>query len=143
VRGKTVYIFLFGIIAFLAVAGWVWIYNPFCLICPKRANPQASAMMSIRTLGTAEAKFQSDNGRYGTLHELVGDGHIDPVIATGVKNGYRFEIRLGEKEFEAYATPIKVATGATRSFYLSSPDWRIRGADKQGEKADADDRALE
>jgi hypothetical protein len=142
-KAKTTYIFIFCIIAFLAAASWVWIYDPFCLICPKRANPQQSAMGSIRTLSTAEGLFHDKKGRYGTLQEIVEHGFIDSSLANGIKYGYRFEIRLKEKEFEAFATPVKVATGATRSFYLLSADGHIRSAEKQGKEANANDLPID
>jgi hypothetical protein len=142
-KAKAIYIFLFCIVALLAIASWVWIYDPFCLICPKPSNPQQSAMGSIRTIGTAQGLFHDKKGRYGTWQEIADEGFIGPALATGIKSGYRFEIRLGEKEFEAFATPVKVGKGATYSFYLSSLDGQIRRAEKQGKEADINDPIVE
>jgi hypothetical protein len=144
-KAKTTYIFIFCIVAFFTAASWVWIYDPFCLTCAKPASPQASAMGTIRTLGIVEAEFQYKRGRYGTWQEISEESSIGSALASRIKYhyDYRFEIRLGEKEFEAVATPVKVVTGATCSFYLSSSDWKIRGADKQGKEADVNDPVLE
>jgi hypothetical protein len=138
-KAQTTYIFIFCMVAFFTAASWVWIYAPFCLTCAKPASPQASAMGSIRTIGVAQGLFHDKKGRYGTWQEIAEEGFIDPALANKIKSGYCFELRLGEKEFEAVAIPVKVGKGATRSFYLSSADGHIRSAEKQGKEADAND----
>ena len=55
-----------------------------------------------------------------------------------VRNGYRFELSASGDSYELTATPVDYPDSGMRSFYVSE-DGVIRGADKRGEAADADD----
>lgn len=118
------------------------------LLRAKVAANEASAVGSLRTIVTAETTFNDSyaNGFSPDLASLGGDGNgqdtcnraelIDQVLASGVKNGYRFSYvalgqvalsegaksrsctRPGAQSFEIHADPITRGTTGRRSFYV-------------------------
>jgi type IV pilus assembly protein PilA len=76
---------IIGIIAAIAIPN---------LLKSRQAANEASAIGSTRTLGTAQATYQSTAGAgrnfAATLAALSGDGQIDTAISTGSKSGYNF-----------------------------------------------------
>jgi hypothetical protein len=113
------------------------------LFYPRMAKPYQSAFQTLRSLGTAESEFYHRFGRYGTLPELAEKGLVPAAWATGKVTAYQFDIQLKGIEYEAFASPQKYSTDTNLSFYLASLDWRIRGADKQGQPADIHDPIFE
>jgi type IV pilus assembly protein PilA len=110
------------------------------LLASRRAANEGSAISSLRTICSAEDVIQSTkgNGSYGTLADLSGEGLIDQQLANGIKSGYAFSITASRDSFEATATPLKydeVSRTGTRSFYVSSTDFALHGADKHGREA--------
>jgi hypothetical protein len=135
----TIILFLLLVIA---------IYLPG-LLTTKIAVQEASAFSTILSLYEAEKKFQSqnENKQYGSLKELAEAGLIDTELAQGQKKGFRFEVVLGDKSFEAYATPLIygrygfTATGS-RSFFVNEKNI-LTNADKQGERAGLSDKRID
>jgi len=76
---------IIGIIAAIAIPN---------LLKSRQAANEASAIGSTRTLGTAQATYQSTTGKgknfCDTLANLNADGHIDSALASGAKSGYAF-----------------------------------------------------
>ena len=114
------------------------------LLASKRAANEGSAIASLRTLFAAEATYMATAGQgsCGDLGPLAKNGLIDPTLATGLKNDFRFEVAIsdGGRVCEIFATPVSTF-GGTRSFTVSN-DGVIRGADKKGSKADKHDPPL-
>lgn len=111
------------------------------LLAARRAANEGSAISAIRTLSTIETSYMATNSstKCAELKELGAASAIDPVLANGEKNGYRFQIvnsPFGGCEINA--TPISASTG-TRSFYFSTEDGIIRAARKNGQRADKND----
>jgi len=95
----------------------------------------------MRDLYNREVEFRMINRRYATLEELSADGLIDKELASGVKDGYRFEIDAKGDSFEIHATPLiyggTKSTG-TMSFYMNQANV-FTVADKGGGKASPND----
>jgi type IV pilus assembly protein PilA len=117
-----------GIIAAIAIPN---------LMAARMAANEGSAIRSLRTISSAEATYQSLLGHYGTLDELATKGLIDPMLASGAKNGYKFsvEVKPGEypnpEGFEVVGVPMTYQTTGRRSFYIDD-SFVIRAADNHG-----------
>lgn len=76
---------IIGIIAAIAIPN---------LLKSRQAANEASAIGSVRTIGTAQATYQSTSGRgrdFGAdLTTLNADGHVDAALAVGQKSGFNF-----------------------------------------------------
>lgn len=115
------------------------------LMAARRAANEGSAIFNIRKLAAAEDRYtvQKATDRCGTLSELKGVDYIDQDLATGEKNGYKFEIsHLAESGCQIFATPLTKNSGS-RSFYFSTEDGLIRTATKEGMRAGPNDAVIE
>jgi len=90
-----------------------------------RARVQAnesSAQSALKTMATAEVAFRGAKPLYATLEELgnATPAYIDPVLASGLKNGYSFSISdISTETYCATAQPqVQGITGA-RSFCIT------------------------
>lgn len=107
-------------------------------------NNERFTINALNTINGAQATFKSSNTTFATFQQLRGAGLIDPVLATGEKYGYVFSITLvtySPKQatgFRVSAVPRRYGRTGRRSFYLDESGV-IRGADRQGAPANADD----
>jgi type IV pilus assembly protein PilA len=99
---------IIGIIAAIAIPN---------LLASRRAANEGSAQGSLRTIHSAEGTYQSTvgAGNFGDLGELDGQDMIDPVLATGGKSGYTFDIDetdmvVGTSPATFYATAVPQVT---------------------------------
>lgn len=105
---------------------------------------------NMRTLHSAEVTYQATlgNGDYGTVSQLYTANLISELLARGYANGYRFTITTvartnnTEASFIITAVPINYGVTGTRSFYIDTSGI-IRGTDKNGAPATADDPPIE
>ena len=76
---------IIGIIAAIAIPN---------LLKSRQAANEASAIGSTRTLGTAQATYQSTRGKgkdfAANLGVLQGDNAIDSALGSGIKSGFKF-----------------------------------------------------
>lgn len=124
----------------LAIAGLVLGYCsviPIILIIAAIAIPnllraritanESSAAAAVHSLNTAEISYlttYADKGYTCELSELQKDQLIDPTLASGQKNGYRFELRGCSAEvpggpntkFQVVAYPLTRNTTGVRTF---------------------------
>jgi prepilin-type N-terminal cleavage/methylation domain-containing protein len=106
---------IIGIIAAIAIPN---------LLASRRASNEASAIASLRTIGTAQATYLSTIGNNTTyaanLPALQAQGLIDNVLGsanTSTKTGYQFTIvAQAGTTFSSTAVPVSASTG-TRSFF--------------------------
>jgi hypothetical protein len=97
------------------------------------AANEMAALGRLRSLASAEARFNLENGRYGTLDELIRENHVsDP--SDGRLSGYRFDIRVTPSGFEITAVPERYGISGKRSFYTDESNV-LRAADKNGAPA--------
>lgn len=132
------------VVLFIPIIAAIAIPN---LLAARRAANEGSAIASLRTLSGAEQTYiaTAGAGSCGDLKTLGSSKLIDPVLAKGEKSGYRFTIvdlptRTGDCDI--HATPLTDSTG-TRSFYISTQDGILRGADKKGKMAGRSDLPLD
>ena len=121
------------------------------MLASRMAANEASAIATLRSIGSAEATYQSTvtGGKaFGNLDQLVETGFVAKDIKA--KHGYRFEVRATENRtrsgseywFEAFATPDSYNLTGKRSFYLNQ-QFVIRAADKFGRQAAVGDPPLD
>src|SRR5262245_31552771 len=138
----------FSIVVVLPIALAIAIPN---LMLSRMAANEASAIATLRSIGTAEATYQSTvtSGRgFGNLDQLIEAGFLPRGAES--KSGYRFEIRAMEDRsrfgsqyrFEAFATPVAYRSTGRRSYYVNQ-DFVIRGADKSGRQASSVDPPID
>src|SRR5262252_5655615 len=76
---------IIGIIAAIAIPN---------LLKSRQAANEASAIGSVRTIGTAQATYQSTSGAgknfATTLAVLQTDGQVDSALGSGQKSGFNF-----------------------------------------------------
>ena len=104
----------------------------------------------MRTLHSAQATYQatSGNGNYGSLNNLRQAEFIDAVLASGKKYGYLFVVQTMARtdasgaRFSITATPQSYRKTGRKSFYVDETGV-IRGADKNGAPANADDPPIQ
>jgi hypothetical protein len=104
---------------------WVAIAAPNLLKSRQAAN-EASAISTLRTIGTAEATYQSTEGKdkyFADFRALAAGNFIGGDLASGQKSGYRFtatalEDADGEPIFDTTAIPLTTGNFGTgnRSF---------------------------
>jgi hypothetical protein len=127
-----------GIIAAIAIPN---------LLASRMAANEGSAIHSLRMIGTAQATYQSIYQKFGTLDELSAEGLIDPRLASGSKNGYRFTLQITKtvdsfEGFEIVAVPMDYQRSGRRSFYVDE-SMVIRGGDNRGGPSTKTDRPLD
>jgi len=111
---------IIGIIAAIAIPN---------LLKSRQAANEASAIGSVRTVGTAQATYQSTKGGGRNfavnLAALLADGSVDTVLGSGTKSGYNFATTGTPAAaplpsyFDTTAAPQSVGTFGTgnRNFY--------------------------
>lgn len=91
------------------------------------AGNEASAVGALRAIASSQAIFleTGPNGEFGTLKELGEKKYIDSVLANGTKQGYKFNVVVGDKdgnskgfEFSATAEPVETGKTGIRHFYI-------------------------
>jgi type IV pilus assembly protein PilA len=111
---------IIGIIAAIAIPN---------LLASRRASNEASAIASMRTIGSAQATYLStigNNSSYADSLTKLGPGAgnaglIDATLASGTKTGYGFALTWDAgtpTEFSATADPSSTSTG-TRYFFVN------------------------
>ncbi len=130
----------------------LFVFSPQ-IAAQERSSPQAIYLNEKRTIATLQTVFSAQTtyqsttgaGNYGTFAQLYEAGLIDELLASGDKHGYRFAMTVqnyaanSPATFRAVAAPRGYRKTGRRSFFVGSQNWLIRGADKQGAAAVAND----
>ena len=134
-----------GIIAAIAIPN---------LLQARMAANEGSAIQSLRTICAAEATYQAQFDRYGTLEELAAASLIDPKLASGTKSGYRFTVEVTSEGtvtnefgtssggFAVVGVPVDYRSSGMRSFFVDETHI-VRGADNVGMPSSATDPPLD
>ena len=106
------------------------------LLASRRAANEYSAVRSLHEISLAQATYQSNFGKYGTLEELAAQNLINPRLRSGIRNGYIFTVALTTDEmnvegFAAVAVPETYRSSGIRSFYVDETSV-IRAGDNHG-----------
>lgn len=101
---------------------------------------EVGAQSSLRAVRKAETTYRSQNqNRFGTLQELHSAGLVDAELASGIKDGYRFDVApAGQDSYTATAVPLEYDVTGSWSFYLDESGV-IRGSASKGRTAGIDD----
>ena len=115
------------------------------LLRARRSANEASAIASMRAIGTAQTMYRTSHGSYADMAGLRSDNALAEDLATGKKSGYLFGVALGPdptSQFTALGQP-QIAKGATatglRHFFM---DESLVIRSKVGEPATANDPPL-
>jgi hypothetical protein len=114
---------------------------------PRPTPPEAGAVQTLRSFGSAQATFYATKGRYGRPDELVAEQILDDSSAPEwISNGYRFtaDVKVnGSKadEFTVSAVPERYGDATRRSFLIAE-DFVIRAGDHGGNPAGKEDPFL-
>lgn len=108
------------------------------------------AIRALRTIHSAEVTYSAvyGNGNYGSLDNLRQANFIDSTLASGDKYGYHFAIQTvagtgnTPASLSITATPQHYRKTGRKSFYIDVSGV-MRGADKNGAVATADDPIIE
>ena len=114
------------------------------------ARNESFAVRTLQTLHSAEVTYQATagNGSFGSLNNLRQANLIDAATASGNKNGYHFVVQTTamngntSANFTITATPQRYRKTGRKSFYIDISGV-VRGADKNGLPATADDPIIE
>ena len=119
------------------------------LLASRRAANEGAAIASLRTISAAEESYYNKRHVYGTLEELSAEQLIEPNLATGVRSGYNFSVKVSDSsvrnsipDFEATAAPVDYGKTGRRSFLIDETGV-IRAADIRGRQASRSVRPLE
>jgi len=103
----------FGVVATMGIIGGVAIPKL------KRAQVRSQEVMTIqdiRLIHMAQAQYAAQYGGYATsLAQLVP--LIPKDLASGFKNGYRFTLQGGPKEYTVHGEPVSFGTTGTCTYY--------------------------
>jgi prepilin-type N-terminal cleavage/methylation domain-containing protein len=105
---------IIGIIAAIAIPN---------LLASRRAANESSAIATLRTIGSAEATYQSTTGagQYADMTALQSNNLVDSIVGGGTaKSGYVYAVSTASSgtQFDASATS-QSSTSGNRSFYTS------------------------
>ena len=96
-----------------------------------------TAKASLRQIESAEKAFYLRQMRYGTLAELGSEGLIRKDLAQGLGDGYKFNVRVGDKSFAALAIPERSVDETLPAYYLDQTGNLHQN--KRGNEANAND----
>lgn len=104
---------------------------------------EISAQSSLRAIRKAETTYRSQDpqNRFGTLQELHSSGLIEVDLASGTKDGYRYDVQVSKDSFSATATPLEYDVTGSWSFYLDESGI-IRGRTTKGRLPDVNDAPI-
>jgi type IV pilus assembly protein PilA len=118
---------IIGIIAAIAIPN---------LLKSRQAANEAAAISAVRTVGTAQATYQSTKG-FGkdfanNLTALNTEGSVDSVLGSGSKSGYSFttsgtpSTSTAPSFFDSNAAPLSTGTfGTGNRFFYSNETYVI------------------
>lgn len=90
------------------------------LLESKQAANEASAISTCRMLSSCQELYYARYSTYATLEQLGGRGFIDPMLASGVKSGFRFDVTVedGGCSWSMTAMPLSPGSSGSRSFFI-------------------------
>ena len=89
------------------------------LLNARKAGNEASAISSLRTLGTVNEQYRTRYQTYtSSLANLSAAGYIDSVLASGTKSGYVFTYSGSTNTWTVSATPSTTGTTGDRGFFV-------------------------
>jgi hypothetical protein len=98
---------------------------------PPPGMNESMAKDALRTVASAEATYQATegNGSYGSSDQLITKGLVSKELFE--RYGYRIEVSVSGKSYEARAVPLEYGKSGKLSFFVDESGV-IRGGDKGG-----------
>jgi len=108
---------------------------------PLQTN-EAVARSSLRIIASAEATYQATkgDGHFGSLDELIAANLVNKEMLQ--KYGYRIELTVSGKGFEAIAVPVTYGESGRLSYFIDETSV-LRGGDHGGGAATISDQPAE
>ena len=78
----------------------------------------AAAEASLRKIEKAEKEYKAKRGHYSTLQELAREAYLTGKLSKGLGDGYRYEVNLKDKSYQARAVPDKSVDAKLPAFLL-------------------------
>jgi hypothetical protein len=105
------------------------------------AANEAAVKASLRIIASAEATYQATkgDGRFGSLDELIAENLLSKEIPQ--QYGYRIELTVLGKGFEAIAVPVTYGESGRLSYFIDETSV-LRGGDHGGGAATVADQPL-
>jgi hypothetical protein len=119
----------------MAVAGISGEVNPTPMVQKERM-----AIGAMYMIASAESKFKTSNGSFGTLEQLMAENLV--AKETIENSGYRFEVTVTGDKFEVSAAPLEYGKTGKLSFFIDNT-FVIRGGDRNGASATASDPRIQ
>ena len=106
------------------------------------AANEAVAKSSLRIIASAEATYQATkgDGRFGSLDELIAENLVSKNMRQ--PSGYRIELTVSGKGFEAIAVPVTYGESGRLSYFIDETSV-LRGGDHGGGAATISDQPIE
>jgi len=97
---------------------------------PLQTN-EAVAKSSLRTIAVAETTYQATkgDGHFGSLDDLIAENLVNREMLQ--KYGYRIEVTISGKGFEAIAVPVTYGESGRLSYFIDETSV-LRGGDHGG-----------
>ena len=114
------------VVAIIGIVAAIAIPN---LLASRRAANEGSAISALRTLGSAQATYESStgNGNFGSLALLRAASLVDIQLAAGAKSGYNFVVTTTPRTVNAQGTVTGLPT-----FHSTANPITITGAAQTG-----------
>lgn len=92
------------------------------------------AITKVKKIRTAQVEFAKRNLRYADLKELCQENLVSNELCDGAKQGYKFSVGAGEKDYSAQAIPQNYGTEEGEGNFTLYVDESgiIRSATKEG-----------
>lgn len=94
--------------------------------------------IEMRMIVAAQIFYYENFNTFGSAEQLIAAQRIPNEVITNYK-GYRFSISATGNKFEVKASPLIYGKNSRLSFYASSLDGHVRGANHQGKPANEND----
>jgi len=125
--------------------------DPIINVCQELGNSnERCAIFDLRVLYSAQTAYSATvgNGNYGSFQELYAANLISSSLAVGSRHGYNFACltqaatKSSPAFFKLWATPADYGVTGRISFYIDATGV-LRGADKNGARADENDPPIQ
>ena len=115
---------LVGIAVFFFMVVIAGIVIPVTLAESRTGLNEGMAIVSLRTLCSAQEFFYAKFDRYGTLDELLREDMLDFSLARATKaenasNGYYFRLTVENEKWSCVAMPAEPGKTGGRSFFIN------------------------
>lgn len=120
-KAALFFIIFMVVVAVIGIIAAIAIPN---LLASRKAANEASAIGTLRATFSAQMQFRilrKAGSRYAESYEELNKHQLLTLPASGIKNGYRFKMKItqGGQGFEAVAVPVKQGATGDRGFFVS------------------------